>query len=208
MRVLLFLLCISSITALQPGYAAANRPPVIMVVGDSISAAYGMPPQSGWVSLLSERLQRHSFPHRVVNASISGDTTANGVYRLPSALEQHKPAMVIIELGGNDGLRGLSLERMRNNLAQMIEMTQASSAQVVLAGIRIPPNYGKRYTEAFYRVYEQLARQYQVPLVPFLLDSVGGKDGLMQSDGLHPTETAQPIILDNVWQVIRPHLRH
>lgn len=206
MRVLLFLLCIISITCSSLSQAAATRKPVIMVMGDSISAAYGIPPEKGWVSLLSERLQRQSFPHRVVNASISGDTTANGVYRMPEALEKHRPSLVIIELGGNDGLRGLSLDRMKKNLARMIEMALDADARVVLAAIRIPPNYGRRYTRAFYRTYEQLAQHYDVPLVPFLLESVGGRQAFIQDDGLHPTESAQPIILDNVWRVIEPQL--
>ncbi len=209
MRVIvLFVLLLSGMpvawSAVSP--ASINNTLSILVVGDSISAAYGIRPGQGWVALLDKRLKQSGYDYRVVNASISGDTTQNGVYRMAAALDKHKPRMVIIELGGNDGLRGLSLQQMRNNLARMIEMAQQRRVQVVLAGIRIPPNYGKLYTEAFYRVYEELARRYNIAFVPFLLDSVGGHDQLMQADGIHPGEAAQGIILDNVWRVIKPRL--
>lgn len=187
-------------------YASADNRPAILVVGDSISAAYGIDPQQGWVALLQQRLRQKGFPHQVVNASISGDTTENGVYRFQSALDKYKPVMVILELGGNDGLRGLSLQQMRANLARMIEQAQRQQARVMLAGMRIPPNYGKRYTDAFYNIYPELSRQYDTLLVPFLLDAVGGNGALMQNDGIHPNTQAQPIILDNVWKVLQPQL--
>ncbi len=187
--------------------AVAANVPVILVVGDSISAAYGMQPQQGWVNLLQQRLRKSGFPHQVVNASISGDTTANGAYRFKSALEKHRPEWVILELGGNDGLRGLSLQQMRANLSQMIDMAQQRKAQVLLVGIRIPPNYGKRYTDAFYKIYPELSRQHDTPLVPFLLKDIGGNNELMQDDGIHPNVRAQPMILDNVWHVLQPRLK-
>lgn len=193
-----------SLATLSEASAKASR--AILVVGDSISAAYGIRPGHGWVSLLSQRLKQSGYDYTVINASISGDTTQNGVYRMSSALDEYRPGIVIIELGGNDGLRGLPLQQMRNNLARMIEMAQQRKAQVVLTGIRIPPNYGKPYTDAFYRVYQDLARSYDIAFVPFLLDSVGGHDQLMQADGIHPTEQAQPLILDNVWRVIKSRL--
>ena len=204
MRGLLFLLLLIISSSAQ---AKTQQSAVILVVGDSLSAAYGIAPDKGWVSLLGQRLQQNGFPHRVINSSISGDTTHNGVFRLPSALNTHRPDIVIIELGGNDGLRGLSLQQMRTNLARMIELSQQNNARVLLAGMRIPPNYGKLYTEAFYRTYKDLARQYKTALVPFMLDSIGGKDGLMQADGIHPNAEAQPIILDNVWPELQPMLR-
>lgn len=187
-------------------HAASSPSPVILVVGDSLSAAYGIDPEQGWVSLLGQRLRQKGFPHRVVNASISGDTTLNGVSRLRAALDKYQPALVIIELGGNDGLRGLSLQQMRTNLARMIELAQQQRARVLLVGMRIPPNYGRPYTEAFYGIYRELAEKYQTGLVPFLLDGIGGRDELMQADGIHPTAAAQPLMLDNLWPHLQPRL--
>ena len=203
---LLFMGPDSSFASARP-QTDAQASPVILVVGDSLSAAYGIDPAQGWVSLLGQRLQQKGFPHRVVNASISGDTSQNGLYRLGAALDKHQPDIVILELGGNDGLRGLSLQQLRNNLAAMIEMSQQHDARVLLVGIRIPPNYGKPYTQAFYRTYEELARTYRTALVPFLLDAVGGRDRLMQADGIHPKAQGQPIMLDNVWPHLKPLLR-
>ena len=190
-------LCLASV----PLWAASG--PVVLVMGDSLSAAYGIERDAGWVSLLADRLEGKA---EVVNASISGETTAGGRTRLPDQLGQHDPDIVLIELGGNDGLRGLSPGQMRTNLAAMIEASQASGAQVALLGIDIPPNYGQAYRDAFRQVFSDLAERYEVPLVPFLLEDVALNDGLMQEDGIHPTAEAQPRVLDNVWPVLSPLL--
>ena len=171
----------------------------VLVVGDSLSAAYNMNVKAGWVALLEQRLAQHKPPYQVVNASISGDTTAGGLARLPALLTQHKPAVVIVELGGNDGLRGLSPDQAKRNLAVMITRAQSSGAKVLILGVKLPPNYGTRYTERFQKLYRELAAEKRVPLVPFILDGVATKNDLMQSDGLHPNERAQPRILENVW---------
>lgn len=197
--IFLISLCFSSVISGQ-------SQSVILIIGDSISSAYGIERGEGWVSLLSQRLQQQGYPYHVINASISGDTTQNGLYRLPAALEKYSPSIVVLELGGNDGLRGLSLKEMRSNLVKMIEHAQRHKAVVVLIGMRIPPNYGKRYTDAFYDVYVELAEQYNLAFVPFLLESIGGNDGLMQADGLHPAQQAQPIIMNNVWPHLQPLL--
>lgn len=178
----------------------------LLVVGDSLSAAYGIDVKSGWVAQLQERLRREQPDYTVINASISGDTTANGRVRLPKALAQHRPAVVVIELGGNDGLRGLPLLEMKKNLAAMVRTAKTSGARVVLIGIKLPPNYGVRYTRDFERVYRDLAREQHVALVPHLLDKVAGTDGLMQPDGIHPTAAAQARMLDTVWPTLRPLL--
>jgi acyl-CoA thioesterase I len=182
-------------------------PPVILVVGDSLSAAHGIAPEQGWVALLRERLRERGYPHQVVNASVSGDTTAGGLARLPAALDRHRPAFVILELGGNDGLRGLPLEQVRANLAAMIEHSRQSGARVLLAGMRIPPNYGPAYAEGFHRIYVDLGRRYDTALVPFLLDGVAADPSLMQPDGIHPTAEAQLQMLDNVWPHLKPMLQ-
>lgn len=157
-----------------------------------------------WVSLLEARLQEEGYGYRVVNASISGDTTGNGLRRLPRALKLHQPEIVIIELGGNDGLRGLPVPVMRDNLRAMIEKSEAAGAMVVLAGILIPPNYGEDYASDFAAVYPALAAEYQLPLIPFFMDGVALDRTMMQDDGIHPNENAQPILLDNVWKVLFP----
>lgn len=184
----------------------ASEAPVILVVGDSLSAAHGIDRQKGWTGLLQQRLGQQGFPHRVVNASISGDTTAGGLARLPAALEQHRPAIVILELGANDGLRGLSLVQVRRNLGRMIDLAQQHGARVLLLGMRMPPNLGPLYTEKFQAVYRELAQEKRVPLVPFLLEGVARDPALMQSDGLHPNGAAQPRLLDNVWPLLLPLL--
>ena len=175
----------------------------IIVLGDSISAAYGIDTESGWVSLLATKITQSKKPYQVINASISGDTSINGLNRLKPLLIKYRPAIVIIELGGNDGLRGLSVKTMRKNLRQMIEMCQQYKAKVLLAGMKIPPNYGKRYTEAFYKVYQDLSKEYKIKLIPFLLQGIGDKRELMQNDGLHPTQNAQSIILKTVWHKLK-----
>ena len=186
--------------------AAPLRAEVWLVVGDSISAAFGLDTAQGWVALLQKRLDQQGRSIQVVNASISGDTSAGGLARLPALLAKHRPALVMIELGGNDGLRGTPLTQLQQNLAGMISASQTSGAQVMLLGMRLPPNYGKRYTEGFAGVYEQLAATHQVPLLPFFLEGVGGVPGLMQADGIHPTADAQPRLLDNVWPLLEARL--
>lgn len=178
----------------------------LLVVGDSISAAFGLDSQQGWVALLEKRLEQEGFDHSVVNASISGDTTSGGLARLPALLAEHKPEMVIIELGGNDGLRGQPVAQLQQNLAAMIEQSQQAGAQVLLLGMRLPPNYGVRYTTAFAEVFDVLAKEKQVSLVPFFLEGVGGVATLMQADGIHPTAGAQSILLENVWPTLKPLL--
>ncbi|OEC56574.1 arylesterase [Pseudomonas sp. ENNP23] len=178
----------------------------VLVVGDSISAALGLETSQGWVSLLQEKLDSERIDHRVVNASISGDTSAGGVARLPALLGEHKPEVVIIELGGNDGLRGQPPAQLQQNLASMVRMSQEEGAKVLLLGMRLPPNYGQRYTTAFAEVFPKVAEEFGVPLVPFLLEGVGGVPSMMQQDGIHPATAAQPVMLDNVWPTLKPLL--
>jgi acyl-CoA thioesterase-1 len=181
------------------GMSVNNDTPIILVLGDSLSSAYGIKQDKSWVFLLGQRLKEKSFDYQLINASISGDTTGNGLNRIQSLLQRYRPEIVIIELGGNDGLRGLSIKSMKQNLSRMLTLSRQANVNVLLAGIKIPPNYGKSYTQAFYKVYPDLAREFNIPLIPFLLDAVGDQSALMQRDGLHPTEEAQPIILENVW---------
>lgn len=178
----------------------------ILLIGDSISAAFGLEIEQGWVSLLQKRLEEQDYPHRVVNASVSGETTAGGLARLPALLEQVHPQLVIIELGGNDGLRGLPVANMQQNLSAMVELSQGSGADVILLGMRIPPNYGPRYSDAFEQVFVDLSQSLDVPLVPFLLEGVGTVPELMLDDGIHPGAAAQPLLLDNAWPVIQQWL--
>jgi acyl-CoA thioesterase-1 len=172
----------------------------LLVVGDSLSAAYGIPPSEGWVSLLAQRLQDKGYQYRIVNASISGDTTSGGRNRFVKTLQQYQPQIVILELGANDGLRALSLQKMRANLASMIKQSQQAAANVLLLGMRIPPNYGKAYSESFHQIYHDLATEYEIPLIPFFLDKVAENRLLIQEDGLHPTAAAQGQLLENVWE--------
>jgi acyl-CoA thioesterase I len=187
--------------------AGAAPTPAIVVVGDSLSAGYGIELRDGWVTLLQQRLTRQGYPHAVVNASISGDTTGGGRARLPDALKRHRPQIVILELGANDGLRGLSLRETRANFEAMIKAAQSAGAQVLLVGMQLPPNYGPDYTGKFRAIYQELARRYNLPLVPFLLDGVALNPKLMQPDGLHPRAAAQPRLLDNVWPYLEPLLK-
>jgi len=186
---------------------AAREEPVILVVGDSLSAAYNMPLDAAWPRLLEERLRDNGQKYRVVNASITGDTTQGGLTRLPRLLERHEPAWVIIELGGNDGLRGLSLDVTRSNLETMITRSQAAGARVLLTGIMLPPNYGQSYTERFQGLYSELSKAHDTLLVPFFMEGVALVDGMMQDDGIHPSVDAQPVLLDNVWTVLGPAMR-
>ncbi|UTW44965.1 arylesterase [bacterium SCSIO 12696] len=196
-------LLVASLSATVPAQS-------ILVLGDSLSSAYNMSQQQGWVNLLQQKLtdEYPSGNYRVINSSTSGDTTAGGLNRLPAMLSQHQPAVVIIELGGNDGLRGLSLKQMRNNLSRMIELSQENNAQVILAGMHIPPNYGQRYTQQFHQVYQDLTSDYNLSLIPFLLENVGGVSEFIQADGLHPNAKAQPVILANVWPHLEPLIEH
>lgn len=178
----------------------------LLVVGDSISAAFGLDSRQGWVALLEKRLEQEGFEHSVVNASISGDTSAGGSARLSALLAEHQPALVIIELGGNDGLRGQPPAQLQQNLASMVEKSRQAGAKVLLLGMRLPPNYGVRYTTAFAQVYADVAAQEEVDLVPFFLEGVGGVPGMMQADGIHPGEPAQALLLDNVWPRLEPLL--
>ena len=178
----------------------------ILIVGDSISAGFGLDTRLGWVSLLEQRLEREGHDDRVVNASISGDTSAGGQARLPALLTEHKPDVVIVELGGNDGLRGQPPAQLQQNLALMIQQSRDSGAKVLLLGMQIPPNYGKRYVEAFAKVFGDVAQKEKVPFVPFFLEGVGGHPELMQADGLHPAVAAQDKLLENVWPTLKPLL--
>ncbi len=178
----------------------------LLVVGDSISAAYGIEIEQGWVTQLQQRINENGLSYQVVNASISGDTSAGGRTRLPQLLEQYRPVLTIIELGGNDGLRGLPLATLQDNLHAMVVQTQEQGSGVLLLGMRIPPNYGPRYTEGFYQVYQKLAQELEVPLVDFFLEGVGGVPGMIQNDGIHPTAQAQPLMLDNAWPLIKAAL--
>ena len=186
--------------------AAAARAQTILVLGDSLSAAYNMDVGSGWTALLQQRLNRQKPSYRVVNASISGDTTAGGVARLSKLLAAHRPAVVIVGLGGNDGLRGLPPEETKENLADIVSRSKAASAKVLLLGVRLPPNYGTRYNERFRQVYRAVATEQNAPLVPFVLDGVDDNPSLMQPDGIHPNADAQARILENVWERLRPLL--
>lgn len=181
----------------------ADQGPTLLVMGDSLSAAYGIEQEEGWVALLEERLEGQAT---VVNASISGETTSGGAQRFTDIIGQQQPDIVLLELGGNDGLRGLDPNQMRANLAGMIEQSQKVDADVLLLGIDIPPNYGQAYRDAFTGVFHSLADEYDISLVPFLLEDVALNRQLMQSDGIHPTAEAQPIILDNVWPALEPLL--
>jgi acyl-CoA thioesterase-1 len=184
----------------MPGAAAAST---ILVMGDSLSAAYGVETETAWVNLLRERLSEEDHDQwQVVNASISGETTDGGARRLPALLDRHQPDIVIIELGGNDGLRGFQPPVIRDNLSAMIEASREGGASVLLIGMQIPPNYGPRYTRMFADMFPDLSDQYNTGLVPFFLEGIYNGDGMMQDDGIHPTGEAQPLLLDNVW----PHL--
>ena len=189
----------AALAALASLGASAATPPVILIVGDSISAAYGLAPTSGWAALLQQRLAAQRFPHQVVNASISGDTTANGRARLDALLAQHRPAITVIELGGNDGLRGGSIAAMRSNLDAMTAAAQKAGSRVLLVGMRVPPNYGAGYARDFAAAFADVAERYKAPLVPFLFEGFAEDSTLFQPDRVHPTAPAQTRLLDNVW---------
>jgi acyl-CoA thioesterase-1 len=184
----------------------AGAAPLIMVFGDSMSSGYGLPQEAGWVSLLKKRLQQERLDYAVVNTSISGETTRGGLSRIAHSLAVHHPSIVILELGGNDGLRGQPVEATRDNLESIIKACQLHGAKVLLIGMRLPPNYGIAYTQKFQSIYPELAKRYRLPLTPFMLEGFGYDPGMFQSDGIHPTAAAQPIILDNVWKTLKSML--
>lgn len=190
--------------ALAPASAAAAT---ILVYGDSLSAGYGLPQEQGWVSLLARRLHAERFNYKVANASVSGETTLGGVNRIAAALKSHRPAIVIIELGANDGLRGGNIDAMRDNLEKIADACRRAGAQVLLVGMRIPPNYGMPYTEKFQRTFDETARRKKLALVPFLFEGFADKREYFQPDGIHPTAEAQPLMLDTVWKGLRPLLK-
>jgi acyl-CoA thioesterase-1 len=190
------------------GTASAASPAsrTIVVLGDSLSAGYGLKLQDGWVHLLDQRLSDQGYEYRVVNASVSGETTQGGLARLPRVIEVNKPQIVIVELGANDGLRGLPLVASRENLKRTIELARAANARVVLVGMAMPPNYGPRYGQEFRDMFVLLAKQYQLAFVPFFLDKVALEPLLMQNDGLHPNAKGQPLLLENLWPKLKPLL--
>lgn len=187
--------------------ASSQAGQTILVFGDSLSAGFGVSQEQSWPALLAQRLVAERYPYQVANASISGETTSGGLARLGPALRQFKPAIVIIELGANDGLRGLDLRQVRANLREMIRLCQEKHARVLLVGIRLPPNYGMNYTEQFAAIYADLRRQHKTALLPFLFEGFAGSRGAFQEDGLHPTAATQPLLLDNVWRALLPLLR-
>lgn len=186
--------------------SSAEELPTIVVLGDSLSAAYGLRSDQGWVAALEDKLAQEFIEAQVINASISGATTTAGLQRLPSLLARHQPSWVILQLGANDGLQGKPVAHIRKNLNQLIELSQDSGAQVALLGVRLPPNLGARYTEPFFAMYAELAEEHHLPLVPFLLEGVAGDNTLMQGDGLHPQANAKDIIFNNVWLELKTPL--
>ena len=195
------------ITLALLGCGLAHAGPAILVYGDSLSAAYGISQKDGWVTLLQERLRQKRLDYTVVNTSFSGETTSGGASRIAATLAAHKPAIVVVALGANDGLRGLPLAQMRDNLTAIVRAAQKSGSRVLLAGMKMPPNYGPQYTRDFEQVFVTLARKLKCALVPFLLQRVAGKRELLLEDNMHPTAQAQPIILDNVWKRLAPMLK-
>jgi len=202
MRKLLTLLLILSAVAAEGGDT-----PTVLVLGDSLSAGYGIDVDQSWTALLQSRLESQGYEHRVVNASISGETTEGGASRIAAALKEFAPEVVVVALGGNDGLRGFPPERIKSNMLRIIEAAETEGAAVVLLGIRIPTNYGARYTRAFENVYRELAEERQLPWIEFFMEGVALDKELMQDDGIHPNEEAQPILLDNAWPVIQQALK-
>jgi acyl-CoA thioesterase-1 len=200
MLFLLWVICLAPAAAAAPGKN-------LLVYGDSLSAAYGLPQQQGWVALLGERLKRERPDYSVVDASISGETTAGGLARLAQTLERVKPSIVVFELGANDGLRGLPMTQMKQNLGSMIEQARKARARVVLVGMKLPPNYGPDYTRAFESAYPEIAKRYQAALVPFLLEDLADNEELFQPDRIHPTEAAQPLMMERVWKALQPLLK-
>jgi acyl-CoA thioesterase-1 len=204
MKVILSLLL--SIVGLIPCSVSASDSPVLLILGDSLSAGYGMDREHSWVHLLELRLEQNGHSYRILNSSISGDTTQGGLARLPRLVDRYQPEIVIIELGGNDGLRGINPDVTRENMTHMVRYSQQAGAQVLLAGIKLPPNYGTAYLQQFESIYTDLAAEYDTLLVPFFMDGIVFEPGLLQSDGIHPNEKGQPVLLENVWTVLAPEL--
>jgi acyl-CoA thioesterase-1 len=202
MKVILSILLM--IVGVYPVTVLTDEPPVLLILGDSLSAGFGMDREDSWVHLLEIRLQEHGHSYRILNSSISGDTTQGGLARLPRLLDRYQPEIVIIELGGNDGLRGINPAITRDNMTSMVRQSQDSGAQVLLTGIRLPPNYGEVYTQQFESMYADIAREYGTLLVPFFMEGIVFEPGLLQPDGIHPNEKGQPVLLQNVWQVLEP----
>jgi acyl-CoA thioesterase-1 len=202
MRRLLFAVIVSLISM-----SVIAKPPIIIVLGDSISAGYGIKVDEGWVALLQKKLLEAKINYNISNASISGDTSAGGLARIDPLLTAHKPAIVLLQLGANDGLRGLSPVQMKSNLSEIVHRAQKAGAKVILLGMKIPPNYGKRYIDMFYNVYPQLAKELDIPFVPFLLEDVALNKDLMQADGLHPNAKAQPILANKIEPYLFPLLK-
>jgi len=197
------------LSCVAPAHAmvGAGGAPTILIFGDSLSAGHGLANGQAWPTLLEKRLRAEKLPHAVANASISGETSAGGRTRLPAALDRFKPAVVVVALGANDGLRGLPVVQLRDNLLAMVRVAKARHARVLLIGMRLPPNYGSQYTEEFARVFAVVAKQEKLPLLPFLLEPVANERANFQPDGLHPVASAQPKILDHVWPALKPLLR-
>ncbi len=187
------------------GFAQAQS---ILVAGDSIGAGFGIDPKDGWVNLLNEKLKAEGYQYEMVNRSISGDTTTNGLRRLPRLLEQVKPEITIIELGGNDGLRATPPKKIAENLSTMIELAKSANSKVLLVGIQLPPNYGDAYLERFLAVYPELGEKYQIAVLPSIVEKVGGNNDLMQGDGIHPNKDGQPLMMEAVWEKLKPLLSH
>jgi acyl-CoA thioesterase-1 len=198
-----FIRCLLLLSVIVSSSVSART---LLVLGDSLSAAYGIRPEQGWVALLETRLQQGYADINVVNASISGETTQGGITRLPALIERHQPDWIVLELAANDGLRGMPLALIQRNITQLIELSEQASAKPLLVGIRLPPNYGVSYTERFYSLFETLADEHEVSRVPFLLEGVALQQSLMQADGLHPNAEAQTVLLDNVWPYLQPLL--
>jgi acyl-CoA thioesterase I len=193
-----------AVLAVAASGSAYSAPKTVLVVGDSLSAEYGLARGTGWVALLEQRMKAEKIDANVVNASISGETTSGGRTRLPTLLRQHRPDVVVLELGANDGLRGLPVTAAEDNLRTMIQLAQQNRAKVLLVGMRMPPNYGRAYTERFAGMYKELAGTYKVPLVPFMLDGVAQDPANFQADRMHPLATAHPTILNNIWPQFAP----
>ena len=205
----LYFRLLTIILLLQPisGFAQDDQPQTLMVFGDSLSAAYGIAEDAGWVNLLDHKLKQENYDYRVVNASVSGETSTGGLARLPAMLSTHSPNIVILELGGNDGLRGLPLDSLKANLQEMVTMIEQAGSQILLAGIQIPPNYGPRYTVPFFELFGEIANEKDLPLIPFLIDGIPQQPELMQNDGIHPKAEAQWMIVENVWPYLEPLLQ-
>ncbi len=201
MRKTLFLILL-----LLCGAAGSADNPTVLIFGDSLSAGFGIDVDQSWAALLQSRLESQGYEHRVINASISGETTEGGVARIGAALERFQPALIILELGGNDGLRGFPAERLRGNLDKIVVASKDSGAAVVLLGIRIPPNYGARYTEAFENTFRDVAIEHDIPWIEFFMEGIALNEELMQADGIHPNREAQPLLLENAWPIISASL--